>query len=269
MRAARLDVRRGLLGMATVVALGAAACSSTGVGNPGFQTQGLALTRDDEVEPGAEDSTQLEADTLNHAVLVFGELRFVACDPGSRDVVLEGPFTVDLLANRVEPEIPEVTWPEGGICGLDATLAPATRPRLLEGRSMLFSGVREGTLFVLVADMPGTLRMRPRADVVWEPSEHQWLWAMRPRRWLLPEELAGETADTGSAVEAVSDVVDTEGVDRVIAINVNRHPVLYELIRTRLAHRSTLHVDVNDNGRVDARERDDGRLIGQGLDDIE
>jgi hypothetical protein len=134
---------------------------------------------------------------------------------------------------------------------------------------MLFSGVRDGTLFVLVADMPGTLRMRPRPDVEWQPDEHTWLWALRPRRWLLPEELTNETGDTGSAVDAISDVVDTQDVERIIAINVNRHPVLYELIRTRLASRSTLHVDSNDNGKVDTKERDSSHFIGLGLDDIE
>jgi hypothetical protein len=268
MRPVTDNLRRCLSTSALMVAT-AAGCSSTGVGNPGFQTQGLALTEDGEVEPNADDTQQLEPGTVNHAVLVFGELRFVACDSTSSDVVLDGPFVVDLLANRVEPEIPEIVWPEGGVCGLDATLAPATRPRLLEGRSMLFSGIREGTLFVLVADMPGTLRMRPRAGGEWSPSEHQWLWALRPRRWVLPAELASETGDTGSAVDAVSDVVDTEGVDRVIAINVNRHPILYALIRTRLASRSTLHVDANDNGKVDESERAGGRFIGLGLDDIE
>lgn len=267
MRPFWFGVVRGLRGATCALTL--YACSSTGVGNPGFQTQGLALTEDDSVEPDAEDSEQLEADTLNHAVLVFGELRFVACEETSDDVVLDGPFIVDLLAHEIEPEIPEVTWPAGGVCGLDATLAPATKPRLLEGRSMLFSGVREGTLFILVADMPGTLRMRPQGGVEWKPSEHNWLWALRPRRWVLPEELSGETADTGSAVEAVADVVDVENVDRVLAINVNRHPILYELIRTRLASRSTLHVDANDNGKVDANEREGTRLIGHGLDDIE
>lgn len=263
------SLRQWCGGALCLTAIAGVGCSSTGVGNPGFQTQGLALTDDDVVEPGAEDGEQLEADTLSHAILVFGELRFVACESSSPDVVLDGPFVVDLLANKVEPEIPEVIWPEGGVCGVDATLAPATRPRLLEGRSMLFSGVREGTLFILVADMPGTLRMRPRAEIDWNPSEHQWLWALRPRRWVLPAELANENGDTGSAVEAVSDVVDTEGVERVIAINVNRHPILYELIRTRLAARSTLHVDANDNGKVDANEREGGRFIGQGLDAIE
>lgn len=266
-RASWFGVARQLRG--AVCALALCACSSTGVGNPGVQTQGLALTEDDSVEPGAEDSEQLEADTLSHAVLVFGELRFVACEDAAEDVVLDGPFIVDLLANEIEPKIPDVAWPEGGVCGLDATLAPAAKPRLLEGRSMLFSGVREGTLFILVADMPGTLRMRPLDGVEWKPSEHHWLWALRPRRWVLPEELDGEAADTGSAVEAVADVVDVDDVERVLAINVNRHPILYELIRTRLAARSTLHVDANDNGKVDANEREGTRLIGRGLDDIE
>lgn len=251
------------------VILAGPACSSTGIGNPGIQTQGLALTGDDEVEPGAGDTEQLEADTLRHAALVFGEIRFVACDSPEQDVAIAGPFVVDLLTNEVDPPIPDVEWPASGVCGIDATLAPAERPRLLEGRSMLFSGVRDGTLFILVADMPGTLRMRPLEGETWRPGEHRWLWAMRPRRWVLPEELANEASDTGSVVDAVAEVVDTTGVERIVAINVNRHPVLYELIRTRLAQRSTLHVDANGNGKVDAREREGDAFIGQGLDDIE
>lgn len=249
--------------------LGSVACSSTGVGNPGFESQGLALTRDDEPEVGADDTEQLEADTLKHAMLVFGELRLLPCDDNAREGVLEGPFVVDLLANTVDPKLPKFEWPESGLCGIDAVLAPATSPRLLQGRSMLFSGVRNGTLFVLVADMPGTLRMRPLPDVTWEPGRHDWAWALRPRRWLLPRELESETADTGSAVDAIADIVDVSQVDRVVAINVNRHPVLYEVIRTRLAARSSLHVDVNDNGRVDSAERRSENVIGRGLDDVD
>ncbi len=256
------------------LSLALSACSSTGVGNPGVQTQGLALTQDSEIEPGAEDSEQLEGDSLKHAALVFGEIRFIACTAdgegsSAEDVVLDGPFVVDLLDNTIEPPLPEITWPESGVCGLDATLAPATGPRLLEGRSMLFSGVRDGTLFVLVADMPGTLRMRPLPGVEWQPESHTWLWALRPRRWLLPMELANATPDTGSAIDAIADVVDVSSVDRVVAINVNRHPALYELIRTRLGERSTLHVDTNDNGVLDPREREGRALIGQGLADVE
>lgn len=249
--------------------IGSAACSSTGVGNPGFDSQGLALTQDNEIEPGAEDTEQLEADTLKHAMLVFGELRIVPCDVDARERILQGPFVVDLLANTVEPELPKFEWPASGLCGIDAILAPATTPRSLQGRSMLFSGVRNGTLFVLVADMPGTLRMRPLPDLAWEPGQHDWIWALRPRRWLLPRELESEAPDTGSAVEAVADIVDVSQVDRVIAINVNRHPVLYEVVRTRLAARSSLHVDVNDDGRVDAAERRSANVIGRGLDDLD
>lgn len=244
-------------------------CGSTGVGNPGVQQQELALTADDGVEPGADDEAQLESDVLTHAYVVFGEVRFLACESGVEDVVLQGPFVVDLLAGDVQPELPAFDWPSGGVCGVDATLAPAETPRRLEGRSFFFSGVRDGTLFILVADMPGTLRIRPLPMATWEPEAGPWLLALRPRRWLLPEELANETSDEGSAVDAVSDLVDVENVERVVAINVNRHPVLYELIRSRFARRSTLHVDANGNGKLDTRERGNGYFIGQGLADLE
>jgi hypothetical protein len=235
------------------------ACSSTGVGNP-VAEQSLALSSDSELEPGATDAgEQIDPTNLRHAILVFGEMRYLACDRSEDDAVVTGPIVVDLAQNAIETNISPVTIPNRGFCGIDATLAPATAPAAIAGRSMLFSGLRsDGTLFLLFADMPGTLRMRPLAGVTWPvDGEHRWFWKLRPRRWLLPSEL--DTVDTA----------ELDGIGRVIPIDVNRYPRLYLAIRTRIAQRSTLHVDLNDNERLDPDERLGGALIGQGLDSID
>lgn len=232
------------------------ACSSTGVGNPGVATQSLLISSDTEPEPLPVDSgEQLESSNLRHAVLVFGQLRYLACDVDQPDSIINGPIVVDLVSDRVEPQIAAVEVPQGGFCGLDVTLAPATAPPAMAGRSMFFSGVRgDGILFLLFADMPGTLRIRPFEGASWpSDGEHRWFWKLRPRRWLVPSEL--------DAVEPN----DVDGVNRVIAIDVNRYPRLYEAIRTRIARSSTLYLDLNDNERLDPDERSGAALVGQGL----
>lgn len=237
-----------------------AGCSSTGVGNPGVATQSLVVSSDSEVEPGAMDSgEQLDPTSLRHAVLVFGELRFVACSADDEDSLIRGPVLIDLATDRVEPSTADVEIPPSGICGIDATLAPATAPAAMAGRSMFFSGLRsDGTLFLLFADIAGTLRMRPLVDTAWpNDGEHAWFWKLRPRRWLVPSEL--DAAEPN----------DVDGVSRVIAIDANRYPRLYEAIRSRIAQRSSLHVDVNDNERLDPSERLVPALIGQGLPSLD
>jgi hypothetical protein len=236
----------------------ACGCTSTGVGNPGSSaTATLAITSDADTEPGATDSTQLDAGQLKHAVLVFGQLTLIACDAAEDNVVLAGPYVVDLAQNRVEPAIPSVTAPDGGFCGIDAQLAPATSPASLAGNSIFFSGTRsDGALFLLFADMAGTLRLRPRNGLEWT-TDHAWLWAMRPRRWLSPAELDQSDTET------------LDGTGQVIVINVNRHPVLYTAIRNRLAARSTLHLDLNDNLELDSDERTGDAFIGQGLESLD
>ncbi len=235
------------------------ACSSTGVGNP-VAEQSLALSSDSELEPDATATEeQLDPGNLRHAILVFGEMRYLACDTAFDDSVVAGPIVVDLAKNGIETNIQPVIIPDGGFCGIDATLAPATAPAAIAGRSMFFSGLRsDGTLFLLFADMPGTLQVRPLDGVTWpKDGKHRWLWKLRPRRWLLPSEL--DTVDTAAL----------DGVGRVIPIDVNRYPLLYESIRTRIARRSTLHVDLNDNEQLDPDERLGEALIGQGLDNID
>jgi len=250
------------------VAIASFGCESTGVGNPGVIQQ-LLVTSEDAVEPEADDAAQLDADQLTRAILVVGEFRFVACDGPEEDVVTPGPFVVDLTGHDVTPAIPGVALPPGGICRLDATLALADEPELLRGRSMLFSGVRaDGTVFVMVGAVPGTLRLEPTTAGAFDQGEDGWLWALRPRRWLLPAELDAVRTDSGSAVQAVSDAIDSAGVTSLIAINVNRHPLLYAAIRSRLAGRSTLHRDIDGDGELDPDELTGDALIGRGVGDL-
>jgi hypothetical protein len=236
-----------------------AACNSTGVGNPPAVPAevNLALTNDSFVEPEASDEAQLDEKRIEHAILVLGKIVALACDSTEKNVTLTGPFVVDLATHRIEPSLPLVSVPEGGICGLDATLAPATAPAALAGRSIFFSGTRnDGTRFLLFADMPGKIQMRPRTDSAWS-TDHDWLWAIRPRRWLSPAEL--DASD--------SEVLNGEG--HVIVIDVNRHPLLYKAIRSRLGGRSSLHLDLNDNFVLDEEERSGDAVIGLGLDSLD
>ncbi|MGC4067046.1 MAG: hypothetical protein QM784_20895 [Polyangiaceae bacterium] len=236
-------------------------CSSTGVGNPGVAMQSLVVTSDPEVEPTVADTEeQLDAAQLQRAILVLGEIRLLGCDaPEKNTVVLSGPFIVDLAQNRMQPTLPDFELPETGLCGIDAVLAPANASAEMSGRSLFFRGTRsDGAIFLLFADMEGTLRIRPRAGVDWgDIEDYGLLWTMRPRRWLLPSEL--DTSEPDS----------TEGDRRIIAIDLDRHPVLYEAIRSRLGSRSTLHLDWDDDGRLDDAERKGDAWIGVGLDTLD
>jgi hypothetical protein len=236
-------------------------CNSTGVGNPGVSTQSLGVTSDPELEPAAASSEErLDEAQLQRAVLVLGEVRFIGCDsPDAYTVVATGPFIVDLARNQVKPVLPELTLPPDGLCGIDAVLAPARSSPEMSGRSLFFRGTRDdGTVFLLFANMEGTLRIRPRAGQSWDgASDVGLLLAMRPRRWLLPTEL--DESEPNS----------TEGERRVIAIDLDRHPILYGKVRSRLGGRSTLHLDWDGDTRLDARERQGDAWVGVGLDDLD
>jgi hypothetical protein len=52
----------------------------------------------------------------------------------------------------------------------------------------------------------------------------------------------------------------------VIAIDANRHPLLYTAIRNRIGARSTLNTDLNGNHRLDPE--DETAVIGIGLQDL-
>jgi hypothetical protein len=245
---------RSLTGLLAAIAL--LACNSTGVGNPAPEELALALTTDPEPEPGASDPEQeLAAGAVQHAVLVFSDLRWLPCEAAEPTAVVPGPLLVDLVTGRVEPPLPDVPVPEGGFCGLDAPLTPAPSPAALTGRSVFFSGERDdGTLFLLYANMVGTVRVRARPGVVWDTrTARALLWAFRPRRWLDRSEL-----DAEASTPLIQD-------RRVIAIDVDRHPALHEAITDHIGERSSLCADVDGNRRLDDGECEDDNWLGQGL----
>jgi hypothetical protein len=253
-----MNVRRFTALFASLVAL---ACNSTGVGNPApVETLSLGLVSDSEPEPDATDpDDQIAAKALQHAVLVFGELCWLPCSSEEDAVVVPGPMVVDLVEGSVEPRLPNVPVPPGGFCGLDAPLTPAMAPAALTGRSIFFSGERsDGTLFLLYANMALTVRVRARPGVVWDAgTAPALLWAFRPRRWLSESQLdIEESAPLGRA-------------RRVIAIDIDRHQLLYAAIHRHIGERSSLYADLNDTGRLDDGEREEDNWLGQGLTDLD
>lgn len=241
---------------ALVASFAVFACNSTGVGNPRTDTLELSLLSDPEPEPEAlEPDDPIASDAVEHAVLVFAELRWLPCAEDDEAVVVPGPMVVDLVTGRVEPPLPQVPVPEGGFCGIDAPLTPARSPAALTGRSAFFSGQRsDGALFLLYASMAGTVRLRARSGVAWDPeTAPSLIWAFRPRRWLAQPEL-----DASDSAPLVRD-------RRVIVIDVDRHPPLYTAIRNRIGSSSSLHADRNGNARLDPGERNDDHWLGQGL----
>ncbi len=251
--------RLARLSYLAMFAFGVSACESTGVGNPG-DSMTVSVQNDLTAEPGATDTTdQLDDSQVRHAVLAFGELHFIPCDPSDGDVTAPGPIVVDLVTLKTASlALPTVAIPPGGFCGLDAPLTTSAPNAALQGKSMLFSGLRnDGTLFILYAAMQGTLHMRPEPGVKWDASNaSSVIWALRPRRWLAKAELDAENSEPLGTVL------------RIIVIDIDRHPVLYDLIRSRIGGRSTLYTDLNDNGLLDDNERSSA-LIGQGLPSLD
>jgi hypothetical protein len=258
------------------------ACGSTGVGNPATETGSLslAIVSDDEnssAEPmapiGPELTTDAAGDTtdraagdtaeplprgsLTRALIVFGSLRWLPCEPDLDPVIQSGPFLVDLLAGETRPPLPELTVPEGGMCGFDAVLAPARSGADVAGRSLLFTGERaDGVRFILFADLRATLRVRAVDAEAWGTGEERALvWGMRPRRWASPSELAAEQPSES-----------TNG-ERTLVIDADRHPLLFASIRARLAGQSALFRDRDRNGVLDAEERSAGAIGTAQTDD--
>lgn len=230
-----------------------AGCTSTGVGNPAPKQMTLELSMDEEPEPEATSPDMaLPHGSVERAVLVLGEVRLEPCDPSLDPVVSQGPFVVDLIAGTSTPSLPVVDAPEGGFCSLAAPLAPAKRPASLTGRSLFFSGKRaDGTPFLLFASASATLRVEARGDGAWARDDSEaLLWAFRPRRWLDAMEL--DTAETDMAQPGL------------IVIDANRHPLLYVAILSRLAGRSSLHSDINEDGVLQDDERSNA-WVGIGL----
>jgi hypothetical protein len=245
------------LGLVSLLSL--AGCESTGVGNPGPQTIELALAVDDSPEPEAADPDQtLPVGSLERALLVLGSLRWVPCDSNQPAVVDEGPFVVDLVAGNVAPAFAPVEVPAGGFCGLDAPLQPLEEPASLAGRSLIVVGQRtDGIRFLIFASPEATLHLETR-DGAWTGTQNPYvIWAVRPRRWLAPSELDG-----------VDPVTLVDG-SQVVAIDADRHPLLFAALLSRLAGRSSLYDDANGNGRLDGTERSDAAWLGSGLDTVD
>ncbi len=243
---------------ALLALLVATSCTSTGVGNPGAELN-VTVVNDLTAEPQATDpSVELSTSELRHVVLAFRELDWKPCDPTDGDVVTPGPIVVDLVTSKVEPPLPPVPVPPSGFCGLDAPLTLSAPNAALQGRSILFSGLRsDGTLFILYAAMSGTLHMVAEPGVKWDTTlSKAVIWALRPQRWLAPAELDAEPSDPLGAVL------------RVIAIDVNRHPILYSLIRDRIGGRSSLYADLDGTGTITEHDRTNG-LIGEGLPSLD
>lgn len=251
---------RALLLTTAAIAWG---CNSTGVGNPPrTETVSLAIVADDEPEvtestDGGSGESILSRGALRHAVLVFGEIRWLPCAMNGASKVTAGPIAVDLITGETRPPLGDVEVPEGGLCGFDAPLAPARDSAELQGRSLFFSGVRaDGVPFLLFADVRATLRVRARASEAWgADGPLSLLWALQPRRWASTREL--------------SDAMDQpyRGSGRIIVIDINSNPLLYAAVRSRLAARSTVFIDDDRDGFLDDTERT--RDVGSGSDDVE
>jgi hypothetical protein len=252
-------------------------CGSTGVGNPVVETGtlSLAIVSDDDLDDAAPDGRTGEAaaelvgapaaapveplprGALQRAVLVLGSVRWIPCDAAAQVVTQSGPFLVDLLGGETRPPLPPFQVPEGGMCGFEAPLAPARDSAEFLGRSLLFSGERaDGVRFLLFANMRATLQVRAARGQAWAGAADQaLLWALRPRRWAAAQELAEETPS------------ESDG-QRTLVIDVDRHPLLFALIRTRLASQSGMFLDRNGNGVLDAADRSAGE-VGTGTTDPE
>jgi hypothetical protein len=250
-RSGQSPARLGLL-VACTLAI-SSGCSSTGVGNPGpIASLSLAIVADDdEGSPGEQTEPALARGSLSQAVLVIGSVSTVPCDPEAASTVHEGPFVVDLLSGSTEPEVPAFELPEGGICGLDAPLAPARDSAELGGRSFYFRGVRaDGLEFIVFADLRVNLHVRVDADAAFgvDESSRGVVWAMRPRRWTREAELStAQPLGWGNG-------------RRSIVIDANRHPLLLAAIAARLGSQSGVFADPNRNGSIDASERAQGEV---------
>jgi len=273
--------------------------SSTGVGNPGAIS--LSIVTDDELEltpdnggapatcegtAGATDAAaaggaggegtpvvvdaagapnagaeplddDLPRMSVKHAMFALREFDWIACDSPADKTVVRGPFVVDLVNHTTEPAIPPVAEPAGGFCALEAPLTVVDAPASLAGSSLYFEGKRtDGTTFVLYAAVQATLRVRRHAAVVWSASDTPAvLWAFRPRRWL-----------SRAALDAASTTPWDDGGAAVV-IDANRHPLLFAAIRERLAGKSTLFRDLNENHELDPEDRN--VIVGDGSDDAD
>jgi hypothetical protein len=215
--------------LSALLSFALAGCSSTGVGNPRSEhgTLELGIVQDD----GGSDAEALPRTALEQASLVLARIEWRPCDESLPAIVQEGPFVVDLLTGSTRPPIPLIDAPLDGLCGFDAPLGPARDSAELAGRSLFFSGTRaDGVRFLLFADMRATLRVQSGDGQSWAiPQQRRRIvWQMRPRRWAQPADLDDATTSTWA------------GDRRIIPIDVDRHPLLFTLVRARLGSESFL-----------------------------
>jgi len=238
------------------------ACNSTGVGNPpSAASVSMAIVADDEsTAPPAADAgadTSLPHGSLRRALLVLGSVHWLPCDDAVSPVISEGPFIVDLVTGESRPQLPDAPTPAGGFCGFDAPLSANAASAELAGRSLFFSGVRaDGVPFLLFSNMRATLRARATDGESWGDGDNlELIWAMRPNRWASNAEL-----DASS--------VTPWGTRRAVVIDVDRNPLLYAAIRSRLAGLSDVFLDRDRDGFLDGNERE-APPIGTGLPETE
>jgi hypothetical protein len=230
-------------------------CESTGVGNPGMTVTARSSLSP---EPGATDANDPVQAELRSASLVLGEVQWIPCNSADAPVKTQGPFVVDLVSGHTTPDFGRVAIPAGGFCGFDAPLTTDASDAVMQGKSVLLAGTRaDGTPFILYAAMTAKIKMRPYpSDTVWDPSNaDSVIWALRPSRWVTQSEIDAESTDALGTRH------------RIIAIDLNRHRLLYDAIRSRLGSRSTLNTDLNGNHRLDAQ--DESSFIGVGLEDLD
>lgn len=232
-----------------------AACSSTGVGNPGQVT--LAIASADE-PPSPAPTPEPESGALLRAVVVLAELRLVPCTVGDPPLRFPGPFVADLVAGTLVPRPPPLEA-MGSYCGLEAPLAPALRPASLAGRSVLLHGRRaDGVEVLLYAALRGTLRARARSGrmEVGAAGAH-WLWGLRPARWIERDELlAAPRTSLGDG-------------RRFIVLDADRLPLLLEQVRRRLGGASTVYQDPDGDGRLSPAERAEENIVGEGSTEVD
>lgn len=241
-------------------ASGAPGCALAGAGGDGDGDQGsLAVAGAAGADGGAVLDDDLPRASVEHAKLALGYVKWRPCDPALADdaPVVTGPFVVDLVQHTTTPPIPSVPELPGGFCGFDAPLAAVDGPADLAGRSLFFDGVRsDGTFFLVYADVRATLRVRRRAGVVWSARDTPAvLWALRPRRWL-----------SRAALDAAS-TTPWDGGRLAVVIDADRHPLLLDALRRRLAGKSTLFRDLNQNHELDPEDRH--VIVGDGSDDAD
>jgi hypothetical protein len=244
----------------------ATACNSTGVGNPPNRpaSVSMAIVADDETEGvpseldgGGAEGESLSRGSLTHAVIVLGSVRWRACRDTNALTISEGPFVVDLLSGESRPPLPDVTIPDGGFCAFEAPLSTAARSAELAGRSLFFAGVRaDGVPFLVFSGMRAVLRARAAQGQSWGNDDQAiaLLWAMRPRSW-------------ASNMELDAAATSPWGTRRAVVIDVDRNPLLFTLIRARLAGLSHVLLDRDRDGFLDPDDRTEP--IGAGSPDTE